>query len=232
VTAASTALAAAAASVVVEHDTVGALTQLSIDFASLAGASAVGIMIADGDGPLEVLAASAHVARELDLYELQSGEGPCLDAYASGGQVHEETAARITARWPRFGPALVDVGFGSVYACPLRWRGSSIGALNVFLPTDAGLDRETQVVAQAFADIATIAVIQAGIPAFNLAALTHDALQKRTVIEQAKGVLAVTQELDMEGAFQFLLDSSRRDGRRLDVVAQEVIAAAVSQPRD
>jgi ANTAR domain/GAF domain len=221
------ALAAAVAALVEDHDLIGMLSQLTVDLVDARAGMAAGLMMVDGAGPLEVLAASSHQAREIDLYELQTGEGPCLDAFRAGRLVHEEGAERISARWPEFGPRLVDLGCLAVHASPMLWRGQTIGALNIFFPVPDPLDAEGVAMVQAFADVATIAVVQAGLPPVDLAGLTQDALQKRTVIEQAKGVIAVTHGVDVGAAFDLLRDRARNESRGLDVVARDVIQAAI-----
>jgi ANTAR domain-containing protein/GAF domain-containing protein len=225
VTSALGALAAAVAALVDDHDTIGMLTQLSLDLVEVTGAEGAGLMVVNAGGRLEVLATSSHQARELDLYELQTGEGPCVDAQRTGHVVHEESDA-ITARWPAFGPRLIDTGSLAVHAAPMVWQGRLIGALNVFLPGPVGLDEDLTTTVQAFADIGTIALIQAGLPSVDVAGLTHAALEKRTIIEQAKGVLAVTHEVDPAEAFDLLLAQAGHDRRRLDVVAAQTIHAA------
>src|SRR4051812_31041495 len=52
---AAAALAAAAAALVVDHDVIGTLTAMVSDCAQVVDAQAAGVMVFDGDGPLEVL---------------------------------------------------------------------------------------------------------------------------------------------------------------------------------
>jgi hypothetical protein len=113
----------------------------------------------------------------------------------------------------------------------MTWRGTAIGALSAYLPAGGELSDEDLVIGQAFADMATIAVVQVATAALDIGAVTHEALDNRTVIEQAKGVLAVVESVDIPTAFDRMLDQARRHGRRLDDVAREVIAQASARPR-
>ncbi len=227
-TTAGSALAAAAASLVVEHDVVGTLTTLVADCAEVLGAGAAGLMLSGEDGPLEVVASWPHHARDLEDYEVQADEGPCLDAFRTGEVVHLESAAAALERWPAFGPRLVAAGLASVHACPMRWHGSVIGALNVFLAGDDGVAPDLHAVVQAFADVATVVVVHAGLPPVtDVWALTHSALESRTVIEQAKGVVAAQRDIDVDQAFGWLMAEAARTGRPLDVLARAVIQDAV-----
>lgn len=81
---------------------------------------------------------------------------------------------------------------------------------------------------QAFADIATVAVIQMSQPvARDLAGITRAALSRRAVIEQAKGVLAAQTGLDMAVAFDRLLAMSDGSGRPLETLAREIVDTAI-----
>ena len=78
------------------------------------------------------MASSSEAMRVLELFELQSKEGPCLACYLSGRPVMDPDLATVTSRWPLFAAETLAAGFSSVQALPLRWRGTVIGALNLF----------------------------------------------------------------------------------------------------
>ena len=221
---AANALAAAAASLVRDHDMVGTLSQLCDDCADVMGATAVGIMLSDGDRPLEMMAASNHRATEIELYEIQADQGPCVEAARTGATVVADSADEIIARWPAFGSRAVAAGFLGAAACPLRWRGDVIGAINVFLPRAIVLSDDEERVVQALADVAAIAIIHAGLPPVqDLARITRRALAARTVVEQAKGVIADQTGLDMAASFDRLRALADQRGQPLEAIAQEFV---------
>ena len=225
---AANALAAAAASLVRDHDMVGTLSQLCDDCADVMGATAVGIMLSDGDGPLEMMAASNHRATDIELYEIQADQGPCIEAARTGETVVAESADEIIARWPAFGPRAVAAGFLAAAACPLRWHGDVIGAINVFLPRARALSDDEQRVMQAFADVAAIAIIHAGLPPVkDLARITRRALAARTVIEQAKGVIAAQTGFDMAASFDHLRALADQRGQLLETFARELVDSTI-----
>ncbi len=84
---------------------------------------AAGLMLAGPDGELRVMASSSEAMRVLELFELQSQEGPCLDCYRSGRPVTDEDLASVTSRWPLFAAEALAAGFRSVQALPLRLAG-------------------------------------------------------------------------------------------------------------
>src|SRR3984885_12630669 len=77
------------------------LTQRSVD---LLDVSAAGLLLADPRGELRVVAASSEAARLLELFQLQSDQGPCLDCFRSGQRV-AATDLSADQRWPRFAAA-------------------------------------------------------------------------------------------------------------------------------
>ena len=171
------------------------------------------------------MASSSGAMRALELFELQSEEGPCLDCYRSGKAVVDQHLATVKARWPRFAPQALAAGFGSVHALPMRLGGTVIGALNLFHAEVGEMHQADIDAAQALADIATIAILQqrARPEAQVVDQLRQHALNSRIVIEQAKGVVAERAGLDMEQAFMALRNHARNHSLRLVVLAEDVI---------
>jgi ANTAR domain len=111
----------------------------------------------------------------------------------------------------------------------MRLRGSVIGALNLF-HTIPGLMPEADIeIAQAFADVATIAILQqrASLEAQVLNEQLATALNSRIAIEQAKGILAERMNCGMEESFAYLRNHARRSNQRLIVVADGVINGTI-----
>jgi GAF domain-containing protein len=165
------------------------LTDRCVDVLDVAAA---GIMLASPAGDLRVMASSSEEVRLLELFELQSQEGPCLDSFHTGEPVVKVDLGGDDPRWPQFAQRATAAGFRSVQALPMRLRGAILGALNLF-HVDTGQMRPADVAAaQALADVATIAILQhrAATEAKLLNEQLSDALNTRIVIEQAKGMTA------------------------------------------
>jgi GAF domain-containing protein len=192
------------------------------------GVSAAGLMFADGGEQLRLAVSSSESARLMDLYQLQNDEGPCLECYRSGQPVSGVPLSEAQDRWPKFAAAANREGFVGVLALPLRLRGRVIGALNLFDAKDGTLaDPEVTPVAQAMADVATIAILQERLAAQRdiLNEQLQAALTSRVIIEQAKGVLAARLEIEVDAAFELIRRRSRDERRRLVEVAEEVVHA-------
>jgi GAF domain-containing protein len=208
-----------------DFDVVEVLTLLTDRCVEVLDVSASGLMLAAPDGDLRVIASSSETIRLLELFELQSQDGPCLDCYRKGEPILNTDLATLDGRWPRFAPAAVEAGFRSVHALPMRLRGMIIGALNLFRDDPGALPETDILAAKALADVATIAILQhrASVEAQVLNEQLNNALNTRIVIEQAKGVLAERSRLNMEQAFSRLRNHARSHNLRLGDVAQAVI---------
>ena len=207
-----------------EFDLVDFLHTVAVDAAEVTGAAAVGVMLADHGG-LSPMASSNEDARLLELFQVQHAEGPCLDCYSSGEEVADVEIASSTARWPAFAPRAIELGFTTTHCFPLRLRDQVIGAMNVFRAQDSFLGDDERRVARALADVATIALMQErGLRrAEELTEQLQFALNSRIVIEQAKGAVARTVDVDVDEAFNILRRYARRHQVKLTDLAREVL---------
>jgi hypothetical protein len=119
-----------------------------------------------------------------------------------------------------------DREFETVHALSLRLRGETIGALRLFWAQASEVRPDDLRVAQALADVATIAILQERLSRSRelLAGQLQAALDSRIVIEQAKGVLAERAGLDVADAFTLLRRTARSSGRRMSELAAEIVA--------
>lgn len=212
-------------SLVADFDVVDLLTLLADRCVDTFDVAAAGIMLAGADGVLRVVASSSEEMRILELFEEQHAEGPCLDCYRSGAPIANQQLASAQDRWPRFAPEATAAGFTSVQALPMRLRGSVIGALNLFHSDGSALGEAPTDLAQAFADVATIAILQnrASLEAQVVNEQLSEALTSRIVIEQAKGMVAERLGLDVGEAFTKLRAHARNHNQRLADLAAAVV---------
>ena len=213
---------------VADFDILDLLHGLTVDCVRLFPTAAAGLLISDHRGTLQLVASSSEAVRLVELFQIQSDQGPCLDCYRSGAPVNAPDLGEAD-RWPRFTARAAEEGFRSVHAVPMRLRGNTIGALNLF-GAERGLMPDADLrVAQALADAATITVLQER----NLAAQQavterlRETLSRRAIIEQAKGVLAEIGGFDMGEAFVRLRDHAHETHRPLTELARDITSRAV-----
>ncbi len=191
--------------------------------------AAAGLLVADPDGSLRVLASSTEQLRVVELFEVQAHEGPCLDCYRTGQPVVNEDLARLRGRWPRFVPVALGGGYCSVHALPVRLRHQVIGALNLFRARPGRLDDLDVVAAQAIADATAISILQqrALHEARLLAEQLRAALDSRILIEQAKGMLAERAALSVGDAFVRIRRYARDHNEKITVVSRAILDGAL-----
>jgi GAF domain-containing protein len=208
-----------------DYDIVDLLTGLTDRCVDLLGVSAAGVMLASPEGSLGLVASSSEAMRLLELFELQAQEGPCLDAFRTGHAVAHENLLAGSGRWPAFSTAALQAGFQSALALPLRLREAIIGALNLLSATRTPMAEADVIVARAFADLATLSIIQhrATAEAHRLNEQLSAALNSRVVIEQAKGVISERTGIAVAEAFSRLRTYARNANLRLTDVAQAAI---------
>jgi len=218
---------------VADFDVVELLTLLADRCVEVLDVGAAGLMVASPAGELRVMASSSEAMRVLELFELQAQDGPCLDCFKTGEAVQHRDLADLDGLWPLFGPEAVAAGFRSVQALPMRLRGSVIGALNLFHVEPGEMRPADAMAAQAFADVATIAILQhrAALEGQVINDQLQHALNTRVVIEQAKGMVAERRGLNMEEAFAALRAHARNSNLRLADVANDVITGAIPAPK-
>ena len=213
---------------VADYDVIDFLHRLVLRSVALLDASAAGLMLADGRGRLQVVAASTEQARLLELFELQNDEGPCLDCFRTGAPVTAPDLSAAGRRWPRFAGVAQQAGFAGVDALPMRLRHEIIGAMNLFRAEPGQLSDETTQIGQAMVDVATIGILQERAIRRHetVAEQLQAALTSRVLIEQAKGVLSERLGVDMDQAFAGLRSYARNHNLRLADVARAVTEGA------
>jgi GAF domain-containing protein len=222
---AAQALADAASALTGDDDVTDMLARLLDDARDVLGAQAVGLLLMTPDGGLELLSATSHRAAELELFQIQHDSGPCVDTIRAGTALSVADTREILDRWPQVGPAIVAAGYSAVQAYPLRWHGRTLGAMNVFRDEAGPPDASAAATGQAFANIATIVIVQpTGLTPQQVTERIQQALEARTIIEQAKGVLAYTRELDMSAAYDLLRALAAERQASLTATAADVIA--------
>ena len=120
-------LAEATSAMVQGHDVTGMLATLVRGCGEALSARAVCVLIRSDDGQIELLSSSSHATAELELFQALQATGPCIDAISGVSAVSVTGSADILARWPVVGRAIIEGGYQSVLASPLRWRGGKRG---------------------------------------------------------------------------------------------------------
>ncbi|WP_146243304.1 ANTAR domain-containing protein [Curtobacterium sp. MCBD17_021] len=188
-------------------------------------ATEAGIVLADREGVLHVIASSSE--RSIDAEEAQLGteEGSCIDCVRTGRTVDVPDVSTRASEWPTFATTMRERGLVGTFAEPVRLRTATIGSLCVFADHDHGHDDRDVVAIQLLADAASAALVRQRDPdrLRTLHDQVADALEARVTIEQAKGALAYRRGVEIDEAFRVLRDGARRSGRGLRAAAEDVV---------
>lgn len=175
------------------------------------------VTVRHGDERLETVSATDPLVLATDQSQYELREGPCYDAATDRPQVLAPDLAD-DPRFPHYGPVAVAAGVRSQAAFRLFERNGAQGALNLYstrpgafadLGQTAGLFRNQAAVAIAYAHEIT-----------NLA----EALETRTTIGKAMGIVMERYQLTDERAFAFLTRLSQHRNVKLRLVAEELVA--------
>lgn len=179
----------------------------------------VGVSLIERDA-IRTPAATNEKLRELDEAQYAMGQGPCRDAIRHHETVLVDDLA-TDQRWPDWSRAMVtELGIRSSLSFRLFTRpDDSWGALNVYSTRPHAFSGDDVLHGQTVAAMSAVA----------LARSIHDeqlakALESRTVIGQALGMLMERYGLDAEAAFGVLRRLASQDNRKLRDLAAQVVA--------
>ena len=201
-------------------ETLGQIAALACD--TIPDIDEVSVTLVDRDKAKTVVF-TGELAVHLDERQYQNGVGPCLDAALTG----ETVVVDVTddSPYPDFARSAQRAGVTHSVSIGLPVPNRVVGALNIYASTPHAPSDETMTLAQAFASYAGVAVANAALynHSAELADQMRTAMQSRSVIEQAKGILMARHGYDADEAFKSLSKMSQDSNRKLRDIAQTVI---------
>ena len=208
-----------------DYDLVELLQMLIDTCTQVLNTTAGGLLLADQQGRLQLLASTSEDADLVELVQISAQDGPCFECFTTGETVTVGDLAGMRDRWPAFVDAATAHGFASVHATPMRLREQVIGTMNLLDTKAQTLGEADVAVAQALTDVATIGLLQARLlrESHTVSEQLQSALSTRVIIEQAKGVLSAVADLSVDESFRALRAYARRTNTPLRTVAAGVV---------
>ncbi|WP_369269561.1 GAF and ANTAR domain-containing protein [Streptomyces sp. R11] len=179
------------------------------------------------------LCSTDEISEQLEELQLTLGEGPCVDAFVRGSAVlaPDLLTIELQDRWAVFADAALGAGARAVFALPLQKGAISPGVLYLYSNIPTALDTEELADARAFADLATLLLLDARIDETGGATggpmpdrHFEDLGSYRAEIDQASGMLTGQLGVGIEEAFVRLRAYAYVQERRLADVAADVVA--------
>lgn len=210
---------------VADFDIIDFLQQLTVRCCDILAVTNAAVLLAY-PGPQLYSPAPCDPSPELSkVLDLALREGPALDAYRTADTVTPGDLAHAPAAWRDFATIARETGYTYASAVPMRLREESIGSLLLLRAGDSPLPDEDLMLAQAFADAATIGLLHVRTlqATETVNDQLHTALHSRIIIEQAKGFLAAQHNTTLDAAFQAMRGYARSERILLTSVARHVI---------
>lgn len=200
---------------------------LDVGLATLGSEAAISLTVSQPRDPerrFVTRGATTGWARQLDEWQYEHGEGPCLLA--------DETRrtcivrdCRTDERFPRFGRVAAEYDVGSAVSYPMLVRGESLGSINVFHPAVDAVTPELVTAGEQLARTSAplLANWLAHMRVTTLAEQLEEALEGRGVIERAKGLLMGELGIDEDRAFEVLRTQSQHQNVKLREIAARLL---------
>ncbi|MCC9205808.1 GAF and ANTAR domain-containing protein [Arthrobacter sp. zg-Y769] len=176
------------------------------------------------------VASSSEAAKALDEVQYGFGDGPCMRASRTGKTVLVEDV-RTDPRWPDYTDAIRDRGFYSILGVPLMLGNDGGAGLNLYARDPGHFTPEVTRKAEAFAAEAAITLQLAVQIARHRSTSEHlrAAMQARTTIDIAIGIVMAQNKCGQEEAFEILRDASSNRNVKLRDLAEGVVKSVTSQ---
>ena len=206
--------------------TVDATLALIVDAAvtSITGCRHAGVFLLD-DGNIHTVASSDPLVEHVDQLQVQTAEGPCLDAVRSQLDYNIADDLATDPTYPTFGPRAAQAGIRSAMGLRLR-TDHRLGAMNLYsdLPHAFSiLDRAKAVILASHCSTALDAAqTRAQVSDTNRDDL-HAALASRGIIGQAQGILMERERITADQAFAVLRHASQDLNVKLREIAQRLV---------
>jgi hypothetical protein len=184
------------------------------------GAVVLMTSVPEGLAGLRTVAGSAgDLAETLEGLQLTTGEGPCLDAVASGAPVLVADLGWEQRRWPGFAPEAAEAGAGAVFSFPLQVGVVCLGTFDLYRRQPGPIHRPEFANALVLGDIAIETLLdESRRPEFGWLPDVH------AVVHQASGMVASAMGIPIADALVRLRAHAFTRSVPIDEVARRIIA--------
>jgi GAF domain-containing protein/ANTAR domain-containing protein len=207
-------------------DSALAVCRACVSWLPMTGAS---ITVMDGAQGQEPVCATGPGAARIDELQFSLGEGPCVQAFATGRAVLvSDIAAPDEGRWPMFASAAAETGARGMYVFPLQAGTSRLGVLDCYRDSPGTLDDRERAGGLLAADAAMWALLDhldgSADPDGRGWASGYDGWALgRAEVHQATGMLMAQAGTTAPMALAALRAAAFTDGRAIAEVAADVV---------
>lgn len=167
-------------------------------------------------GKLVPQATTGHAPQVLDLKQQETGDGPCIEAARTQTLV-QVTDTSDEIRWPQFCATARACDVRSLLCMPLWINKRNLGALTLYSSKAAAFSPGDRRLLSLFATLAALALHEA-----QQTDQLREALSRRDLIGQAKGILMERYRISGDAAFATLARASQAVNVKLAEVARHL----------
>jgi GAF domain-containing protein len=173
---------------------------------------------------------TGRLALDADELQYERGYGPCMDAGRTGTVLLIDDT-RVETRWPDYTAHVAARGVLSSLSVPLPIQTDVIGALNIYSREPSAFSPEAVEIAEELAGHVAVAVGNAiaVTEATTLVEQMRKAMDSRSIIDQAMGVIMAQNRCDADAAFAILTRASQNRNIKLREIARSAVMS-VSRP--
>jgi hypothetical protein len=204
------------------------ICELCVDTLSVSGA---GIAMVTATGHRGVICATDGRSSKIEDLQLTLGEGPCVDAAASGMPVLLPDLADADVaveRWPAFMDGAASAGVRAVFAFPLRVGAISVGVIDLYRDSPGELSAVELPAALLAADAAALALLYLDVDGADAYGDDPDSRASfQLQVHQATGMVMIQAGVTIDQAFLLLRARAFADAQPLAALATDVVAKHV-----
>lgn len=182
------------------------------------------------DSGLTAVVAPPGASSALAELEVTAGEGPAATASLIRRPILlSDLSGAVSADWPGFRLLASEAGVAAVFAFPLHIGAAGFGTLELFARTAGVLSRADLSLVQAFAELATEALLDEGltVPGGGLSPSLARAFDHHAEIAQAQGMVMVDLGVTLAEAMARLRAHAFAGGEPLLTLARRVVAGYI-----
>jgi GAF domain-containing protein len=214
------------AGLVLPERTVGSGLDLLVSLAlqTTPAALGAGVTASNAEGRCVTVAGSTQAVERVDQAQYDLDDGPCLTAWRESRRVLVDDVS-TDDRWPRWGRLALDAGVRSSLSVPMVAGERALGAVKLYAPTPSAFGDRDEELMRLIA--AQAALFMAGLEQYRQAGevteTLRNALRRRDVINQAKGIIMVQEATTEQAAFATLVRRAERDDKSVHEIAARVV---------
>lgn len=218
---------------------VGCLRRLCAVAVETLPASGAGVSVFAANGQYSLLTAADGASERLEEMQFVLGEGPCVDATATGRPVLvSDLDEELPSRWPAYASAMREAGIRAIFAFPLQVGAARLGALDIFRTRSGPLSGTELACALDLTDqaVAILLTLTDGSADGLTDGLAHPADlggdNAGVELFQAQGMVMVQLDCTLSEAMARIRAYAYAENRRLVDVARLIVARDLRFDRD